>query len=74
MKQQTKNWIRAAGIRAVKTICQTSAALIGTAVTMGGVDWRAVLSASMLAGILSILTSAGGIPEVSPEKGKNHTI
>ena len=74
MKQQTKNWIRAAGIWAVKTICQTSAALIGTAVTMGGVDWRAVLSASMLAGILSILTSAGGIPEVSPEKGKNHTI
>lgn len=60
----TKEWIRAAGIRALKTVCQTAIATIGTAAVLSAVDWRAVVSASILAGILSILTSLAGLPEV----------
>lgn len=56
-------WI-AAGIRALRTVCQTAIAMIGTAVVMSQVDWIAVASASVLAGILSMLTSLAGIPEV----------
>ncbi len=62
MKKTT--WIRAAGIRALKTICQTAIATIGTAAVLDEVNWLAVLSASVLAGILSILTSLAGLPEV----------
>lgn len=62
MKKTT--WIRAAGIRAIKTICQTAIATIGTAAVLDEVNWLAVLSASVLAGILSILTSLAGLPEV----------
>lgn len=59
-----KQWIRAAGIRAIKTICQTAIATIGTAAVMSQVNWAAVISASLLAGILSVLTSLAGLPEV----------
>ncbi len=59
-----KAWLKAAGVRAVKTIAQTTIATIGTAAAIGQVDWMFVLSASVLAGLLSLLTSVAGIPEV----------
>ena len=59
-----KEWLKAAAIRALKTVCQTAIAMIGTAVVMSQVDWVMVGSAALLAGILSILTSLAGIPEV----------
>ena len=59
-----KKWIKCAGIRAVKTIAQTAVATIGTSAVIGEVNWIAVGSASVLAGILSILTSVAGLPEV----------
>lgn len=64
MSDKTKKWIKAAGVRAVKTISQTAIATIGTAAALGNVDWVMVASASALAGILSILTSIAGLPEV----------
>lgn len=64
MSDKTKKWWKAAGIRAVKTVAQTAVATIGTAAVLGGVDWVMVSSASALAGILSILTSIAGLPEV----------
>lgn len=63
----TKEWIRAASIRALKTVCQTAIATIGTAAVLSAVDWRAVVSASILAGILSVLTSLAGLPEVGED-------
>lgn len=60
----TKEWLRAAAVRSLKTVCQTAIATIGTAAVMSQVDWRMVLSASVLAGILSMLTSLAGLPEV----------
>lgn len=59
-----KKWLKAAGIRAIKTVAQTAAAAIGTTATLGGVDWAIVASTAALAGILSILTSFAGLPEV----------
>ena len=59
-----KNWFKAAGVRAVKTVAQTAVATIGTSAAMGDVNWVMVGSASLLAGILSLLTSVAGLPEV----------
>lgn len=64
MNNYTKKWLRAAGIRAIKTVAQTAVATIGTAVAMGDVNWPLVLSASVLAGVLSLCTSVAGLPEV----------
>ena len=60
----TKKWIKAAGVRALKTMAQTAVAVIGTAAVIAAVDWKAVVSSSVMAGILSNLTSVAGIPEV----------
>ena len=62
-----QNWLRAAAVRAVKTVAQTAAATIGTAAAMGEVDWLLTVSAAALAGVLSLLTSAAGLPEVDVE-------
>lgn len=59
-----KKWIKAAGVRAIKTVAQTAVATIGTAVALGEVNWVMVASASALAGVLSLLTSVAGLPEV----------
>ena len=69
MSNYWKKWIKAAGIRAIKTVAQTAIATIGTSAVIGDVNWIMVCSASALAGILSILTSIGGIPEVEAEDG-----
>ena len=63
-----KEWFKCAGIRAIKTVAQTAVATIGTAVAMGDVNWVLVGSASALAGVLSLLTSVAGLPEVKNEK------
>lgn len=62
-----KNWLKAAGVRAIKTVCQTAIATIGTAAVLGDVDWLMVGSAAVLAGLLSLLTSVAGLPEVERE-------
>ena len=64
MKTNLKTWGKAAGIRAIKTMAQTAAATIGTAVVLGDVNWVMVGSTSVLAGVLSLLTSIAGLPEL----------
>ena len=66
-----KRWIKAAGIRAIKTVAQTAIATIGTCALISEVDWRVVASASILAGILSILTSIAGLPEVESDSDED---
>ena len=68
MSNKAKKWIKAAGVRSTKTMAQTAVATIGTAAAMGAVNWIAVASASILAGILSVLTSIAGLPEVTNDK------
>lgn len=71
MKEKLLKWLRAAGVRALKTVAQTAVATIGTGAVLSEVDWRMVLSASILAGVLSLLTSIAGLPEL--DDGTNNT-
>lgn len=64
MARDWKKWAKAAAVRAVKTVAQSAVATIGTTAVMSAVDWRLVASASLLAGILSLLTSVAGLPEL----------
>lgn len=64
MKENWKTWAKAAAVRAIKTVAQTAVATIGTSAVLGDVNWVAVVSASVLAGVLSLLTSVAGLPEV----------
>lgn len=68
MKNNFKEWLKASSIRAIKTMAQTSVALISVGTFMSDIDWVQVISASILAGILSILTSVAGLPEVNNEE------
>ena len=63
-----KKWFKAAGVRALKTVAQTAVATIGTSAVISSVDWKVVISASVLAGLLSILNSFAGLPEVNGDK------
>ena len=63
MSEKTKIWLKAAGVRAVKTVAQTAIATIGTTAVLTGVDWMVVASSASVAGIISLLTSLAGLPE-----------
>lgn len=68
MSNKVKIWMKAAAIRAIKTVAQTAVATVGTAAALGEVNWLMVASASALAGVLSVLTSIAGLPEVNQAK------
>ncbi|EOS27608.1 hypothetical protein C806_00055 [Lachnospiraceae bacterium 3-1] len=68
MSEKAKRWMKAAGIRAVKTMAQNAVALIPAAATIGAVDWKVVLGTAVLSGVVSMLTSLAGLPEVPKEK------
>lgn len=63
-----KQWAKAAAIRAIKTVAQTAVAMIGTSIALADVNWQLVVSAAVLAGLLSLLTSVAGLPEVNDEE------
>lgn len=65
MKNKMIKWVKAAAVRALKTIAQTAVSTIGTSAMMASVNWKVVISASLLAGILSVLTSLAGLPEIN---------
>ena len=67
MSEKGKKWLRAAAIRAIKTVAQTAIGVIGAAVALGDVNWPMVASAAVLAGVVSVLTSIAGLPEVNQE-------
>lgn len=67
MKTKVLKWLKAAGVRAVKTVAETAVATIGTSAVISAVDWKLVLSASLLSGLLSLLISIKGLPELSKE-------
>lgn len=67
-KEMFKTWIKAAGVRAIKTVAQTAIATIGTSAVMSEVNWPVVASAAALAGLLSLLTSVAGLPEIKTDK------
>lgn len=67
ISDKTKKWLKAAGVRALKTVAQTAVATIGTCAVMGDVNWVMVGSASALAGVVSLLTSVAGLPECKEE-------
>lgn len=71
MSDKTKKWIKAAGVRAVKTMAQTFIATIGSAAVLAAVDWKVVVSATVLAGILSVATSVAGLPEVEEQTNES---
>ena len=68
MKKNFIKWLKASGIRAIKTVAQTAVATIGTSAVMGEVNWVAVISASALSGVLSLLTSVAGLPELKEDE------
>lgn len=68
MRAFTKTWLKAAAVRAVKTVAQTAVATVGAAAFLDEVNWLSVLSASLLAGVLSVLTSIAGLPEVKEDE------
>ncbi len=71
MSKKAEKWVKAAGIRAVKTMAQSAVALIPAAATIGAVDWQVVLGTAALAGVVSLLTSLAGLPEVPEENEGN---
>lgn len=68
MKENFIAWLKCAGVRALKTVAQTAVATIGTTATLAEVDWKIVLSASVLAGLLSLMSSIAGLPELKQDK------
>lgn len=74
MTIKTRKWLKAAAVRAVKTVAQTAVAMIPAAVTIGAVDWVTVVGTAALAGVVSLLTSIAGLPEVDVEEDNNASV